>query len=69
MSRKSENSKPFDQMEYIKEWSKENMVTISGRYKKEFVQTFRDACKIMGIKQSDVFRQAMQETIDKAKEK
>lgn len=56
-------------MEYIKEWGKENMMTISGRYKKEFVQAFREACKIMGVKQSDVFRKAMQDTIEKAKKK
>lgn len=28
------NSQPFNQMEYIKEWSKENMMTISRRYKR-----------------------------------
>lgn len=61
--------KKFDQNEYIKEWGKENMQTISGRYKKEFVQEFRDACKKLGIKQSDVYREAMQKIIEKAKEK
>lgn len=69
MPKNSESKKPFDQMEYIKEWGKKNMVAISGKYKKEFVQSFRDACKFLGIKQSDVFRNAMQNVIDEAKKK
>ena len=67
MPRKTKDGQPFDQKAYIKEWGKENMANISGRYKKEFVQEFRDACQKLGIKQSDVYRQAMQDIIDKAK--
>lgn len=59
---------PFDQKKYNQKWSTENMATISGRYKKEFVQSFRDACAKLGIKQSDVYRDAMQSIIDKAAE-
>lgn len=66
MPRKTKNGEPFDQMDYIKKWGKENMATISGRYKKEFVQAFKDACKTLGIRQSDVYRKAMQAVIDKA---
>lgn len=67
MPRKSKEGQPFDQNEYIKEWSKNNMARISGSYKKEFVQEFREACHKLGIKQSDVYRQAMQDVIDRAK--
>lgn len=68
MPRKTKDGQPFDQNEYIKQWSKENMIRISGSYKKEFVQSFRDACKKLGIKQSDVYREAMQAVIDHANE-
>ncbi len=67
MPRKTKDGKPFDQNEYIKQWGKENMASISGRYKKEFVEEFKNACNKLGIKQSDVFRKAMEETIEKAK--
>ncbi|WP_305150925.1 hypothetical protein [uncultured Dubosiella sp.] len=66
MPRKNKDGNPFDQMDYIKEWGKENMTTISGRYKKEFVQSFREACKKLGIKQSDVYRDAMKRVIEQA---
>ena len=69
MPRTSKDGKPFNQMEYIKEWGKENMTSISGRYKTEFVKEFKNACKQLGIKQSDVFRKAMQEVIDQANNK
>ena len=45
------------------------MATVMGKYKKEFVAEFKDACKILGIKQSEVLRKAMVDTINKAKEK
>lgn len=67
MPRNAKDGEPFNQSKYIQGWSKENMVTISGRYKKEFVQEFREACAKLGIKQSDVYRKAMQEVIDQAK--
>ncbi|WP_249029945.1 hypothetical protein [Tannockella kyphosi] len=59
----------FNQADYINQWSKQNMKSISGRYKKEFVDEFTEACKILGIKPSHVFKQAMTETIEKAKKK
>lgn len=69
MSRKTDDGQPFDQKVYLKEGVRENMANISGRYKKEFVQEFRDACRQLGIRQSDVYpRQTMQEIIGKAKE-
>lgn len=68
MSRKTGDSKQFDQKEYTKQWDKENMKLAGARFKKEFVDEFKEACNKLGLKQSDVFREAMQEVIDKAKE-
>lgn len=56
----------FDQSKYNYQWQKENMKSISLKYNTEFVEAFRDACKKLGIKQSEVIRQAMLETIKKA---
>lgn len=57
----------FDQKKYIQEWSKQNMKSINVSYKAEFVEEFRAACDKLGIKRSEVFRQAMLDTIEKAK--
>ena len=59
--------KEFNQQEYIKEWKKKNMKQVKATFKNDFVAEFRDACVKLGIKQSDVIRQAMQDTIDKTK--
>ncbi len=67
MPRKTKDGKPFDQSAYIAQWTKENMTAVTGRYKKEFVQEFKEACAFLGVKQSQVIKQAMQEVIDKAK--
>lgn len=56
----------FDQLEYIEKWKKENMKQVTAAYKAEFVLEFKDACKKLGVSQSEVFRQAMIETIEKA---
>lgn len=58
--------KKFNQLEYQEQWKKENMTVVNARYKKDFVQEFKDACKVLGITQSDVIRAAMSETIKKA---
>ena len=58
----------FDQSKYNYQWQKENMKSISLKYNTEFVEAFRDACKKLGVKQSEVIRQAMIETIEKAKD-
>lgn len=55
--------------EYLKNWKKENMATISARYKKEFVTEFKQACQVLGISQSDVVRKAMIQTIEEAQKK
>lgn len=50
-------------------WDKQNMKFVRGKYKKEFVDEFKAACDRLGITQSEVIRLAMQQTIEKAKEK
>lgn len=62
-------SEKFNQTKYINEWAKQNMATVIGKYKKEFVAEFKESCKTLGIKQSEVIRNAMIETINRAKEK
>lgn len=59
-------NKKFDQAKYMREWQKENMKQVKASYKTEFVDEFKEACKKLGIKQSDVFRKAMQDMIEKA---
>lgn len=58
----------FNQAEYLAEWSKKNMLFVRAQYKREFVLEFREACKQLGISQSQVFREAMEATIKKAKD-
>lgn len=59
-------NKKFDQAKYMREWQKENMKQVKASYKTEFVDGFKEACRKLGIKQSDVFRNAMYSTIKKA---
>lgn len=56
----------FNQSKYNYEWQKEKMLSVSARYNKEFVNEFRKALETLNLKQSDVFREAMQEVIEKA---
>ncbi len=58
----------FNQKEYNKKWDKENMGVVKASFKKDFVTEFKDACKILGIKQSDAIREMMQTIINKARE-
>ena len=59
----------FDQVKYQNQWIKDNMSTVRGSYRKEFVIEFKDACKKLGISQSEVIRKAMEQTIRKAEGK
>ena len=61
--------KKFNQKEYIAEWRSKNMMRVSATYKNEFVLAFRVACQKLGISQAEVIRNAMQDAIDKAKNK
>lgn len=59
--------KKFDQMEYQKEWQKKNMKQVKASYKADFVDEFKAACEVLGITQSDVIREAMDQVILRAK--
>lgn len=48
-------------------WINERYTTIGTKMPKEFVQEFKDACKALGISQSEVFKKAMENTINLAK--
>ena len=50
-----------------KKYQKNNMLSISVKYKKDFILEFRQALKKLDLKQSDIFRQAMQDIINKSK--
>ena len=56
----------FNQAKYMAEWQKQNMKQISASYKTDFVLEFKEACKKLGVSQSEVFRKAMEETIRRA---
>ena len=43
------------------------MKRISALFKNDFVDEFKEACKILKVSQSDVIREAMNITIEKAK--
>lgn len=51
----------------INGWKKENMALVGASYKKEFVQEFKEACKKLDLRQSDLIRDVMEQTIEKAK--
>ena len=59
----------FNQKEYNAKWRAENMMRVSATYKNEFVLAFREACQKLGVSQSEVIRNAMQEVIEKAENK
>lgn len=63
MKRKT-NPKDYPRMQ---RWQKQNMKAVAFKYKSEFVEEFRKACEQLGLKQSDVFRKAMNEVIQCAK--
>ena len=56
----------FNENEYKREWRKENMKAVRASFKNDFVDQFKEACKILGISQADAIREAMNNTIQKA---
>ena len=66
----------FDQTKYINDWAKKNMKQVKASYKAEFVYEFKEALKLLNdgkpkeeqITISDIIRDAMIKTIEKAKE-
>lgn len=47
-------------------YDKDNMQLITAKYKKDFVQQFKSSCTKLGITQSQVIRNAMEEIIKEA---
>lgn len=56
-----------DKYKAQKKYAKEHIKKLGCSYPSEFVDDFRDACKKLKIKQSDVIREAMEAVIEKAK--
>ena len=50
-----------------KKYQKNNMLSISVKYKKDFILEFRQALEKLDLKQSDIFRKAMQDIIEESK--
>ncbi|MFV0379440.1 MAG: hypothetical protein ACK5KQ_01255 [Anaerorhabdus sp.] len=63
------DKKPFNQREYNYNWDKENMATVNAKYKKDFVNEFKAACKVLEISQSQAIKKSMQKIIDEANKK
>lgn len=57
----------FDQKEYIKDWQNKNMKTITVRYNIDYIDRFKQSCKVLKVSQREIFKNAMDETIAKAK--
>lgn len=62
-----DEEKKAKNIKYMNTWIKENYMRVGGSYQKAFAQECKDACKQSGVSQSEVFRNAMQETINKVK--
>lgn len=56
-----------DKYKAQKEYAKKNIKKLSCSFQKEFVDEFVQACKTLEIKQTDVIKKAMLETIEQAK--
>ena len=59
----------FDQNKYMNDWKKTHMARVNASYNTEFVAEFKEACRSLGVSQSQVFREAMQKVIDNSKKK
>ncbi|MFV0379474.1 MAG: hypothetical protein ACK5KQ_01430 [Anaerorhabdus sp.] len=63
------DKKTFNQREYNYNWDKANMATVNTKFKKDFVNEFKAACKVLEISQSQAVKKGMQEIIDEANKK
>lgn len=57
-----------DKYKAQKKYAKNNIKKLSCSYQAEFVDSFREACTKLGIRQAEVIRKTMQEVIDMANE-
>jgi hypothetical protein len=70
MTRKSKDSTvPFSQRAYTLQWRKEKLSLIGASFDKAFAEEFRSACRKLDVKQAEVIRNAMKETIKKAEDR
>ena len=56
-----------DKYKAQKKYAKKHIKKLGCSYPSEFVDDFRDACKKLKIKQSEVIRKTMEAVIEKAK--
>lgn len=68
MPRKTKDGQHFNGVSYRQQWNKQNMKSIGASYKSEFVEEYKEAAKKLGLKTSDLIRQMMLDTIEKAKD-
>ena len=57
-----------DKYKAQKKYAKSHIKKLSCSHPAEFVDAFRDACNTLGVKQSEVIREAMNKIIEQAKE-
>lgn len=57
----------FNENQYKREWKKKNMKVVKASFKNDFVDQFKEACKVLGITQADAIRKAMSDTINEAR--
>ncbi|MDE5758646.1 MAG: hypothetical protein K2H85_08545 [Allobaculum sp.] len=67
MPRKTKDGQPFNDVSYRQQWNKQNMKSVGASYKAEFVEEYKRAAQKLGLKTSDLIRQVMLDTIEKAK--
>ena len=48
----------FDQKEYIKDWQNKNMKTITVRFNTEYIESFKQSCKLLNVSQREVFKKS-----------
>lgn len=66
MPRQTKDGQPLDSVKYRQEWNKKNMKSVAGSYRADFVDEYKAVAKKLGLKTSDLIRQMVQDTIDKA---
>lgn len=58
-----------DKYKAQKKYAKSNIKKLSCSFNKDFVDEFKEACQTLGVTQSQIVREAMQNTIERAKKK
>ncbi len=56
-----------DKYKAQKKYAKSNIKKLSCSFNKDFVDEFKKACQTLGVTQSQIVREAMQNTIERAK--